>query len=566
MEEKIYTPDTIPEFNSNLDDVPWLTNNKLLDNISIQTPEYSGSFDTSLITATTDNVYTLTVANPDDQIFSIWVDWQEKSFSIPNYFSSTLAYQDLESQLQSWLAAYYTIAWDSWTWFTISKENKQPIVFTSPNHIKKIQLSNWNEHVSLDIIVDWVTYSYDWVTYPTSAGVISSLFTSLWWSYLRKIPASSTLLIGLSDWTNPNVTFIEDNRYTYTFWAHYTDTASAGEFLEYMKLTADGTDYNYFTNVSGRAYDWNLMIDSLVWNTITSSYTPSGSPSTTPWVTDYRWLQVDVAERCRFTTATKDSSSTATKARLTDWTTTLEEVSFVWDIATFSTILDIWTYYVEAWSSWATYTNTNQQITTVYNYNNYVNVIWYPISTTFYVDNFVSVWTKLLLDEDYNIYDVTIDNTYWNWSYLSLRNSDYSAATLSRLNNYTDDINFPEDTSYTTLITDTNTGKIAVTTYTEISISAWLDSFNYFIPVKSNFKKITLTAVSNIWSSEWTYKQRNQSCTFKTWIVSPTTSTIDDYIFKTDANNYWKVTSVRTWWFVLNLTTNTSNKINFTCN
>jgi hypothetical protein len=76
-------------------------------------------------------------------------------------------------------------------------------------------------------------------------------------------------------------------------------------------------------------------------------------------------------------------------------------------------------------------------------------------------------------------------------------------------------------------------------------------------------KKIDITAVASWWSSIWSYTYREwNTCTAK---YSTTTEFVADKVFKTDASNTWYVVWIRTNWFIMNWTTNTSNKLDYIC-
>ena len=106
------------------------------------------------------------------------------------------------------------------------------------------------------------------------------------------------------------------------------------------------------------------------------------------------------------------------------------------------------------------------------------------------------------------------------------------------------------------------TASITVSTHTEIIITFALSSNNFLIPCKTKIHKIILKAISSNWSSEGTYELKTQRCASQ---YSTTTEEVSGKIFKTDGSNYWHIVKIQLWAFVMNWTTNTSNKINFTC-
>ncbi len=103
---------------------------------------------------------------------------------------------------------------------------------------------------------------------------------------------------------------------------------------------------------------------------------------------------------------------------------------------------------------------------------------------------------------------------------------------------------------------------ITVTTYTEISKTFTTLSNNYFIKTGNIPNTIRITAKSSVWDSTGEYKRREQSCTAK---YSTTTEVVADKIFKTNASNYGNIVIVKRGGFVINWTTNTSNKLDYVC-
>jgi hypothetical protein len=549
-EIKEFIPETIPEFWVNTDNIPWLNSEQLSTNISVQTPWYSGSFDTSDATlATTDNIYNLSIPNPDWEILSFTVDWRTNIIQISVSWSSVTAYLELETALQDWLWEEYSIQYISWTNYTIIKNTNQTITLTRPALVRELTISPWNTITQIDIIIDWTTYNFDWATYATVWDIFTYLDTNLDPLVYYTKATATELIIAKIDTTIPVITSTTYNSYEYTLWAQNADSA-AWKFLDYFQLTTDWNEYRVDKFANSIFHPWTDTINMLNWANVwvTSASTLSNSTGSI-----LLWIEFDITAECKFTYATKASICTATKAKIVQWATLIEEVSFVWDIATFTSILQAWTYSIIAHSDWAIYnsTFTNNQLDDNYHLS-------FDVSTAY---NFIDLNTELIFtDAWYNIYDVIIDAAFWGWNYLTFSNTDYSAITASRINTYTS--GQPDDTVTTTLTTNTNTALETVAVYTELITTFTLSSFNYVIPVKAIFKKITLTATSSVWDSEWIYEWRSQSCTTK---HSTTTEFIADKIFYTDSNNFWNIVSTRTWWFVINLTVSVSNKINFVC-
>jgi len=544
---------------------PWETKEQLVVWEEVATPwVFKWTIDTDTISVTTDNVYNLSIANPDWEIFSMGITWwgnyQENVFKIGYFNNSALAYSTLETDLQDWLSPEYTITYVSWTNFTIQRLDKQELTISDPDSVRNIELLDTDEYSITEITVDGVLVTLDGSIQTTDADAITYLESQLSTVIYYMFNNWNDLVIARKDMSIPVITSFKYDRYTYTLWYKFTDSISSWQFLDYLTTTVDWTEYKNFWTWVNRTYRGNHFASNL-------TGTVESIDDITTWSNSYSITTADgvcfiVRTTCKFTEATKNSSSTATRAVLTDnLGTPIATASFSWDVATFDEELAPWTYYIKADDNWSSYTAI-YRITSWKTYNIGLYVYVDADITGGYVRNILSFQTKQLLDEDQTLYDISIDDTYWNWSYFSVKQADYSAMSISNVNRWTDQWSFPDDSFWTSIVSSSHNTTVNITTYTEIAKSETLTSNNYFVPVWIRYTKIEVSAISSWWSSEWIYELRSQSCTTK---YSSTTTFVSDKIFKTDASNYWEVVLVKRGWFVITFTTDTSNKLNFTC-
>lgn len=485
MAEKIDKDDKLTDSNTIINEqdnnyysdiyTPWETKEQLVIWWEVQTPwVFTWEIDTSTITTTTDNIYNLSVDNPDGKIFSIRIAWwgisQEKTFKIWFFNNTPLAYSTLETELQTWLWDAYIVEYVSWTNYSIQRLDKQEITKTNPSLVRDITISNYNTAITkLDIIVDWVTVTLEWTLWGlTSAEYLKSQLSSS--IYYMTNDTSNVLTIARKDWAIPVITQTNYNRYTYLVKSERNDTIQ------------------------------NPNSSSLWWS----------------WGT--------------------------TKVKTYEYKTNIDWVDYG--------------HFVSSWLTWsnATYNYFAANIADISDDNTYSN--WAVLLDRVY-SSLLAWYSKSTINWPYGTFNNEYDFTY--------NRTDFLQSTISYGSRYVLDsgLSLVTYNTVTFNVTETNhVASIAVTTHTEISITLSIDSNNYFISVPISYSRISLSAISSNWSSEWIYELRSQKCTAKYW---STTINVSWEIFRTDANNYWNIVSVKRWWFVINFTTNTSNKLNFTC-
>lgn len=283
------TSDKLTEINTTLDESSspyytdmynaWETKEQLQVWFEVAKPKTaSGTIDTSDSTLTKlDNIYTLSVANPDWKIFSIGIDWMEKTFKIGFYNNTPLAYSDLETQLQTWLWYDYQVAYVSGTNYTISKTDWTTISKTSPNLVRTITLT-WFDTISvIDVIVDWVTVTLNWPTHSWDASTaITYLSEQLSSTIYYMNNTSNVLEIARKDWAIPVITKTQYNKYTYqVIWYALENISSANAWWNWWanpiksnihSITIDWVTYTYtYPYVDWLQYGFNYTPVNLSW-------------------------------------------------------------------------------------------------------------------------------------------------------------------------------------------------------------------------------------------------------------------------------------------------------------
>lgn len=505
------------------------------------------------------NVYNLSVANPDWKIISIEITWKWETkrgtFKIWFFWNTTLAYETLETELQTMLWIEYTITYVSWTNYSITRFDWLPISINRPNLARQIDLSWFDDISVIDVIVDWITITLDWPTLAwSSSDAIEYLKDNLSSSLYYFIESATNLVIARKDLAIPVISKTQYNKYTYALGYRYTDTPSTWQYLDYVATTIDWVEYKNYANTfsNSRVYRWYEFVSNLA----EIPQTISGIVVWPDWLTSlYLWFEFVVKQTCKLTTITRAIDSTAPKVTLYSWATALQTEDFSSWSATFNYTLTPWTYSLKAHNDWASYTEQSSNWVQKTNYWEYITI---DVSTAW---NIASITTEFVLDTDL-IIDSAISLTYWDYSYLYLNKADYSAFTISSINHYTNPASFPDDTFATTNVTTNHLADITISTYTEITISLTLSWFNYYIRTNSYPNNIKISAISSAWTSEWEYIYPNQSCTARYWT---TTEFVDNKIFKTNADNYWHIVQIKKWWFIISFTTDRSNKLNYTC-
>lgn len=410
--------------------------------------------DTADSFSSVDNSYSLFVANPDWAIFSLWIDWMIKTFKIWFYWNTLLAYETLETELKNWLWIDYEVNYISWTEYSISKTNWESIIKTSPNLVKNITLNNFDTISIIDIIIDWLTVSLNWLTHWwNSLTALNYLVTQLPSIYYTSVN-SNILTIARIDWAVPVISKNLYNRYDYLLQTRSTSIFTSWDKVDFLQSTIDSSVFSY-------TYPWTSF-----------SYTFINVPLwSQSWLNKY-----NIYWTILFDIIYWSLSGSYTKSAISS-------ISTSW--------IDFWWYQATITKSWYT-----QIVWPDFKYK--INWLWTEIS-----------WTQISIIENNHLADIVI------------------------------------------------------ATYTKISITLTLWVNNFFIPCAMNIKNIEITAVSSVWSSNWVRNYIDwNSCTSK---YGTTTEFVNNYIFKTDNNNYWEIVSVRSNWFVINWNTNTSNKITYTC-
>lgn len=262
---------------------------------------------------TVDNVYALDVPDPQLEIFSIWINWIEKTFYIPNYWSAATAYSDLETQLSNWLWSEYIVEYDSWTTFNISRIDGTTITKTTPNLVRNIEITDWNTHTKIWVTIDWTTTTIDWGTYPSIADGIDHIISQLPLLTFYTKRDWNNLTIARIDGVIPVISKTQYNRYT-TDWTGFDNViwptsselwgSDGSEKAPAYKsrVTIDGVEYEYELD---SWLTWSDTTYSYVWNVATYNvrnilYRASALSDeiywTLPWTYTTSWITIDLID------------------------------------------------------------------------------------------------------------------------------------------------------------------------------------------------------------------------------------------------------------------------------
>ena len=433
------------------------------------------------------NSYNVTFTGIDGKPFSINIDWVSKVYQFGFFWNETTALSSFLTQLNTDFPTY-TIT-RSWAVFTFVRGGNS-INISNPWLIKKIQINDFNIHSKIDVIIDWITYTWDWVTHSANANTfLNSITASLSSSYKYTSASGGIIYIGKQH-TTMSVSINEYDRYTYKVQYRSSDTPSSGQYLDYTTLTVEWVQYKYDTQGTvSRAFKWELMVRDFTGQSEDITWTLSNTGSSTSQL----GRNFIALNKRKITTVTKDASCTATRAILTHSGGTVI-VSFSWNIATFNTIVDAWNFNIKADNNGASYTWRSLNATTTT--TDYVTSNWGTIY------NIVSLTSESVIPP-YTIFDKLWTRSLWtetsySWTgsyfsydhYFNIRKTDYSTMSISSINHYTD-IAFPDDTAYTTISTVVYRATWVVSNTATISMSApdntgsWLWDFFYDIYVSS---------------------------------------------------------------------------------
>ena len=435
----------------------------------------SGTIDTSDVTLTkVDNIFRLSVANPDGNIFSMTIGWQSKTFYIGFFWNTALAYSTLETQLQTWLWVDYVVEYDTGTFFNIERVDGQAITYSNPSLVRNIALSGWNEHSKIDVIIDGVTYTLDGTVYSDSTSVLNALVVTLTGSTYFVKRETTNLVIARKDGAIPTITKTQYNRYTYSLQGRDNNIWPTSADLWWSDGWLPAKAYRSRVTFDGTAYTYTLA-SGITWSAVWNAYDSPNFAGSPNWIIDNRESRWSGLIDIMYTALTSYNRGT---------------ISY-----TFGT--------------WPDY---NILVFTLYRTDR-AQISMTAFSIDYVKDSGLGIVTR----------------------------TDYIWLNLTETNQLAD---------------------ITVTTYTEIAKSLSLTSNNYFIKTGNIPNTIRITAVSSGGSSTGEYKRREQSCTAK---YGATTEVVADKIFKTDASNYGNIVIVKRGGFVINWTTNTSNKLDYVC-
>jgi len=240
--------------------------------------------------------FILTVPNPDGKIFSMWIDWMEKTFKIGFFGNTTTAYNTLVSEMQTWLWIDYTVTYLSWTSISISKYDGSVITKTTPNLVRNINLSSFDSISVINVIVDGVTVVLDW---PTHSWNANTAITYLMWQLSSSLyymdDDLSNLIIARKDWAIPVISKTQYNKYTYHVIWYSSIINPTSTNLWWSAWSTEVKEYKIYANI-----DWNTSNYTLSsWLT----FTPTSATITFPNITALSPSQTDNNDNHHWTKA-----------------------------------------------------------------------------------------------------------------------------------------------------------------------------------------------------------------------------------------------------------------------
>lgn len=292
---------------------PWETKEQLKVWEEVESPSvFTGTIDTSLVATTTDNIYNLSVPNPDWKIFSIWITWageyKQNTFKIWFFWNSVLAYSTLETKLIDWLWEDYIVAYISGTNYSIQRLDKQELTKSEPELVRDITLSDWNVNTKITITIDGTSTTIDWATYLLVNDALDYVTSQLPWStYYYFWAVWWVVNIARIDWAVPSITSTQFNRYTYnvlsrdtnqfSLWADYTNFQTTINWVLFSYSRAsDPYNYTYLNLPASNPYTYQIydragsLLSDLVYGWLWAWYTFwTISSTTTTWLDSNGW-------------------------------------------------------------------------------------------------------------------------------------------------------------------------------------------------------------------------------------------------------------------------------------
>lgn len=215
------------------------------------------------------NDYTLTIADPENEMFSMWIDWNNFTFKIWNFWwNPTSAYSELETKLRDFIDTIdtdYNLVNNLDGTFRLYKDDWWEISITNPSLVKQLELDSWDSISKTTVTVDWLSVVLSWYASPSDA--LDFLVWELPIDTYRTIVTWATLKICRIDATPMTLTSVEADTYTYSmswyssepfktpsqiywwediFWLYGSWAAT----VYYSEVNIDGVNYRYDTPVA----------------------------------------------------------------------------------------------------------------------------------------------------------------------------------------------------------------------------------------------------------------------------------------------------------------------------
>ena len=155
------------------------------------------------------NTYTFTIADPANEMLSIWIDGTNYTFQIDG-----TGYTDLTTQLSAALWVTYSVTYLWGTEYTIERDDFTAISFSEPDLIKSIVLSDWDALSQTTITIDGVATILTWDA--DKASTLATLVAALpWGTYYTDIDTDTLLISRIDATAAPVISEVSLSRYTY---------------------------------------------------------------------------------------------------------------------------------------------------------------------------------------------------------------------------------------------------------------------------------------------------------------------------------------------------------------
>lgn len=162
------------------------------------------------------NVYDIVFTdNPDGKIWSVGINGINMVIRGGFANNEDVAFNSIVAQLKTKLGGSYRVKYIGKKTITIEANDYSLISFTKPNLVKQAQLTSWNEHTNIDIVIDGKIHSLSGVTYTYARDAILALKASLDTFDYYSEADGDTLIIARTDGNPVSIISTKPMQYTY---------------------------------------------------------------------------------------------------------------------------------------------------------------------------------------------------------------------------------------------------------------------------------------------------------------------------------------------------------------